>query len=409
MKKYITYVVIFIIGLSLGWVIFGGAEEQDSHDHDVEKTVAFWTCSMDPQIKLPEPGSCPICGMDLIPAENTETELSENQFIMTENAMALANIETTVINDEKGASSGLVLSGKINENENNSAVQTTHFAGRIERLYIKSEGENVKIGQLIALIYSPELVSTQGELLTALEMKNSQPELYSAVRNKLKLWKLSEAQINKIESTKEVITNFPIYANYSGVVTQKIVEEGNHVMEGQELYKVSNLNTVWAEFDAYEKQMSMIHIGDEISISLNADPSKKINATISFIDPILNSKTRTVIVRTELNNTDGTLKPGMFVKGTVASNEMNENDISVITIPKSAILWTGKRSVVYVKSDSVQPIFEMREVVLGNETNQSIEILSGLKNGEEIVSNGTFTVDAAAQLSGKKSMMNNNN
>ena len=178
-------------------------------------------------------------------------------------------------------------------------------------------------------------------------------------------------------------------------------------MEGQELYTISNLNTVWAEFDAYEKQLSSIQVGDEINITLNADPTMTYKANVSFIDPILNSKTRTVIVRTEMNNNEGKLKPGMFIKGLLSANETANTDL-VLTIPKSAILWTGKRSVVYVKINAEEPVFEMREVELGSETDDSVEILSGLKNGEEIVVNGTFTVDAAAQLAGKKSMMNNN-
>jgi Cu(I)/Ag(I) efflux system membrane fusion protein len=407
MKRYINYLIVLVIGLFLGWMIFGNLGGKDAHDHAGDSSVSYWTCSMDPQVNLPEPGSCPICGMDLIPSESLQgEELTSEQFEMTENALALANVETMVINKGSGAEKGLVLSGTIRENENTSAVQTTHFAGRIEKLFVKSEGEQVTSGQKIALVYSPQLVSTQGELLTALEMRSSQPELYRAVRNKLKLWKLTDAQIDQIETTREVITNFPIYANYSGVVVRKSVDEGNHVMEGQELYAISNLNSLWAEFDAYEKQLSDIKVGDVISISTNADPEDSFKARVSFIDPVLNSKTRTVTVRTELNNSTGTLKPGMFIKGVLDTNRTVSTTDSVITIPKTAVLWTGKRSVVYIRSVSDKPVFEMREVVLGSESNQQVEVISGLQQGEEIVVNGTFTVDAAAQLAGKKSMMN---
>jgi Cu(I)/Ag(I) efflux system membrane fusion protein len=406
MRRYINYLVVLIIGLFLGWLIFGNNSSKDSLEHDIEGSVSYWTCSMDPQVKLPDPGSCPICGMDLIPAESMQSELSENQFKMTKNALALANIETMVIKEGSISGIGIVLSGSIKENENNNAVQTTHFAGRIEKLFIKTEGERVTSGQKIALVYSPELVSTQGELLTALDMKISQPELYRAVRNKLKLWKLSDGQIDQIENTGEIITDFPIYANYTGVVIRKSVEEGNHVMEGQELYTISNLNTVWAEFDAYEKQVSAIKLGNDINITLNADPGTSIDSKVTFIDPILNSKTRTVIVRTELNNNDGNLKPGMFVKGLISSKDTEISTDLALTIPKTAVLWTGKRSVVYIKIDADEPVFEMREVELGSESNQQVEVLSGIKQGDEIVVNGTFTVDAAAQLAGKKSMMN---
>lgn len=407
-KQILVLIIILVLGIFLGKSIFSDSSEKD-HVHSEELVVEHWTCSMHPNIDLPEFGSCPICGMDLIPRTETDDGLSINSFKMSKNAIALANIETIVVGESSTLTSSLVLSGKIQENEKENAIQTAHFAGRIEKLYVSSTGETVNSGQLLALIYSPELVSAQSELLTALEMKSSQPNLYNAVRNKLKLWKLSEKQINKIESSKKVITNFPIYANVTGVVTMKMVEEGNHVKEGEELFRIANLNTVWAEFDAYEKQLSSIKKGDEIIITTNVNPSEEINAIVSFIDPILNSSTRTVTVRAELNNKKGTLKPGMFIKGVLKFKISNNITKAYITIPKSAVLWTGKRSVVYVKLKSEEPVFEVREVILGSEINGGYNILSGIKNGEEVVTNGTFTVDAAAQLSGKKSMMNKNN
>lgn len=406
MKKYIIYTAILALGILLGWIIFDNSPTTDSHDQMDESSVEHWTCSMHPQIDLPEIGLCPICGMDLIPRTETEDDLTSNVFKMSKNAMALANIETTIVGEDSTVAGNLVLSGKIRENEKGNAIQTAHFAGRIEKLYVNSTGATVKRGQILALIYSPELVSTQGELLTAFEMKSSQPNLYQAVRNKLKLWKLSESQINSIETTNKVINNFPVYANVSGVVTLKMVEEGNHVNEGEGLFKIANLSTVWAEFDAYEKQLSSIKIGDKITITTNADSNKEIESIISFIEPILNSNTRTVTVRAELGNTNGVLKPGMFVKGVLNTSRSKKSSNPIIMIPKTSVLWTGERSIVYVKPDKDQVKFELREIILGKEVYDSYEVISGLVNGEVIVTNGTFTVDAAAQLSGKKSMMN---
>ena len=361
---------------------------------------------MHPQIMQSEPGDCPLCGMDLIPAEVGAEGLEANQFKMSQNALALANIETTLISNNTNVVSGLTLSGKIYENEKTNSIQTAHFGGRIEKLFVNSTGEKVYQGQQLALIYSPQLVTAQKELLTALASKSEDLSLYNAVRNKLKLWKLSEKQINKIEESKEIIANFPVYANVSGVVTKKMVDEGHYVKEGQSLLMISNLTTVWANFDAYEKQLSLINEGDEISITTNANPNKEIKAKISFIDPILNTSTRTVVVRAELSNKNGELKPGMFVKGILYAKNVTDKNKILITVPKTAVLWTGKRSVVYVKKQGTEPIFELRSVTLGNEIGDSYEILEGLKTNEEIVTNGTFTVDAAAQLQGKKSMMN---
>jgi len=408
MKKYIIYIALLVTGLVLGSLIFNtNSNSQEKHNHETsEVNNQLWTCAMHPQIMQPEAGDCPICGMDLIPAETSAGSLSKNEFLLSANALALANIETSIVGSGSNENEGLVLAGKIQENEKTNVVQTSHFGGRIEKLFVNTTGEKVHKGQQLALIYSPELVTAQKELLTALENKNSDATLYNAVRNKLKLWKLSEGQINKIESSKTIITNFLIYANVNGVVTMKMVEEGNYVKEGQDLLMIANLKTVWANFDAYEKQLSLIKKGDEIRITTNANPNKELKATISFIDPILNTSTRTVTARAELNNSNGELKPGMFVKGILSSKSNPNNTKTIISIPKTAVLWTGKRSVVYVKKTGTEPIFEMREVTLGNERTNTYEILKGLKTNEEIVTNGTFTVDAAAQLQGKKSMMN---
>ncbi len=402
MKKYIIYIILLIAGIVIGKFVFSDATTE-IHTHETTAKTSMWTCSMHPQIMLPEAGDCPICGMDLIPAKKSSTELSSDQFRMSENAMALANIVTSKVSEGNSTDKSLQLTGTIEANEKTNAIQTAHFGGRIEKLYVNITGEEVRKGQRIALIYSPELVTTQQELITAMRMKASQPALYKAVRNKLKLWKLSEAQIQQIETSQKISTQFPIYASVSGVVTEKMIAEGNHIMEGGALFKVSNLNTVWASFDAYEKQLSSLKKGDEIMITTNARPNEKIPAKITFIDPVLNTATRTVAVKVELNNSDGKLKPGMFVTGILENTAAKS---TVITIPRSAVLWTGKRSIVYIKTFADEPTFEAREVTLGDATSESYEVISGLDTEDEIVTNGTFTVDAAAQLQGKKSMMN---
>ncbi|WP_417855534.1 efflux RND transporter periplasmic adaptor subunit, partial [Xanthomarina gelatinilytica] len=224
-NKIIIYIGILAIGLLLGWLLFGGSsKEETGHNHnEVTQTNQMWTCSMHPQIMQPEPGDCPICGMDLIPAEAGADGLTADQFKLTSNAMALANIQTTMVGNGSVENGIIKLSGKIAENEEANAVQVSYFSGRIERLNISFTGEVVRKGQLLATIYSPELYAAQQELITAASLKESQPALYKAVRNKLKLWKLSENQINQIEETGKVKENFPVYATVSGTVTEKLV------------------------------------------------------------------------------------------------------------------------------------------------------------------------------------------
>lgn len=410
MKRNIIYIGLAVVGgLLAGYLIFGYSPNDnmaEEHDHNAEMAAGqMWTCSMHPQIMQSESGDCPICGMDLIPTESGEDGLAMGQFKMTKNALALADIRTTKVGSGTPGDNTLKLSGTIEENEKAVATQASYFDGRIEKLFVNFEGEEVRIGQQLATLYSPELVSAQQELITAASLKESQPELYRAVSNKLKLWKLSKKQIEQIEESGQVRENFPVYANVSGTVSEIMVEAGDYVKKGSSLFKITNLSTVWAVFDAYENQVSLLKKGQNIDITTKSYPNKKFNAKISFINPVLNSSTRTIEVRTVLQNSKGELKPGMFIAGSLAL-PVNKKDNTMV-IPESAVLWTGERSVVYVKTDPNNAIFEMREIILGDAINGGYIVLSGLENENEIVTNGTFTVDAAAQLKGKKSMMNN--
>ena len=418
MKKNILSITIaVIVGLLAGWLIFGNSgtdaaavkdvsDMSDSHDHSGDNAKQMWTCSMHPQIMQPEPGDCPICGMDLIPAETSAEGLAMNEIKMTENAMALANIQTTIVGSAQASDDdGMIsLSGKIAENEENNAVQASYFDGRIEKLNVNYEGQKVNKGQLLATIYAPNLVAAQQELITAASLKESQPALYKAVRNKLKNWKLSDKQIDAIETSGSVRDNFPIYATVSGTVAEVIAKEGDYVKQGQPILRVSNLNSVWAEFDAYENQISNVKESQNIKIVTNAYPNKEFDAKVSFIDPVLNNATRTVTVRATLKNTEGLFKPGMFVNGKLKVLSESNNDL--ISIPATAVMWTGERSLIYVKTNPNEPVFEMREIVIANRNGEYFTVKEGLENGDEIVTNGTFSVDAAAQLQGKKSMMN---
>ena len=406
MKKYISYIGILAIGLLLGWVLFGGSSNTETeHSQDtVTETNQMWTCSMHPQIMQSEAGDCPICGMDLILTETSAELLNANEFKLSKNAMALANVQTSIIGNSASEPASIKLSGKISENEEAKVVQASYFSGRLERLNIASVGEEVRKGQILATIYSPNLIAAQQELITTSSLKKSQPALYEAVRNKLKLWKISESQIDQIVASGEVKQNFPIYANVSGTVSEKLVEQGDYVKQGQAVLKITNLNTVWALFDVYENQVELFKKGQDITVMTNVYPNKEFKNKVDFIDPTFNSASRTVNLRVVLNNRNRGFKPGMFVEGHI-ENTVSEKE-QLLMIPAMAILWTGERSVVYLKTDPNAPIFEMKEITIGKQLGEHYEVIDGLKNGDEIVTNGTFTVDASAQLQGKKSMMN---
>jgi Cu(I)/Ag(I) efflux system membrane fusion protein len=406
MKKYTIYLATLVVGMFLGWLLFGRAPNNETeHAHDTVKTTnQKWTCSMHPQILKPEAGDCPICGMDLIAAESSATGLMADQFKLTQNAMALANIQTSIVGNSKAEDRVIKLSGKIVENEAANVVQVSYFSGRIEQLNVRFTGEEVRKGQLLGTLYASKLYEAQQEFITAISLKKSQPALYKAVRTKLKLWKLSENQINEIETSGIVKENVPIYATVSGTVLEKLVVQGEVVKQGQPLLKIANLNTVWANFQVYESQLNHFKKGQEVLVSTNAYPNKVFKSKVDFINPILEVATRTVKLRVVLENESSIFKPGMFVEAKI--KEISSSRSSRLIIPTSAVLWTGERSVVYLKATADAPVFEMQEVKLGNRFGDAYEILEGLSIGDEIVTNGTFTVDAAAQLKGKKSMMN---
>lgn len=411
-KLWMYLAAALLAGFLVGYLIFGGSGQQagssgttsevgDDHTGEEQR----WTCSMHPQIMQPEPGDCPICGMDLIPAGTGVDELGPAQIRMTENAMALADIRTTRVGEGEETESGyLTLSGEIAEDQEAKTVQASYFDGRVESLGVHFEGQQIRKGQLLATLYAPGLVAAQQELLTAASLRESQPELYRAVRKKLKYWKLTDQQIAQIESSGTIQEFFPIHATVSGTVIEMMVAEGDYVKKGQPLARLANLDKVWADFDAYENQLEQFTKGQEISITTNAYPGREFKAEVTFIDPVLDPQTRTVTVRATLGNPEGLLKPGMFVTGRVAVKGRGANE--VLTVPASAVMWTGERSLVYVKTRADEPVFEMREVTLGNRVRDRFVIKSGLEAGAEIVTHGTFTVDAAAQLQGKQSMMN---
>ena len=198
--------------------------------------------------------------------------------------------------------------------------------------------------------------------------------------------------------------NFEVYATVTGTVIKKLVDQGDYVKQGQALFKIADLSSVWAIFDVYENQIKLFKKGQDITIRTEAYPGNQYKAKVSFIDPTLDQASRTLKLRVVLGNSKNEFKPGMFVEGNIMGASLI--DTKGVNVPSTAILWTGESSVVYIKTNPNEPIFEMREIQLGKDFGDNYEVLQGLNAGDEIVTNGTFTIDAAAQLKGKKSMMN---
>lgn len=411
-NKILHYTFILAFGLFLGWWIFGSSgEEYHQHSETVtEETI--WTCSMHPQIRQNEPGKCPICGMDLIPLSNNNQGVQNNfTYSMSPEAAALANVQTKKVTYNIPEYE-IRLTGKVFPDERKLVSITADFSGRIEKLFVDFTGQTVQKDEKLGTIYSPELVSAQKELLEAAKNKERNPSIYSAVKEKLRLWKMTEKQISDIESAGEVFTELDIYADVSGIVTKRNISTGDYVNKGDIFFEIADLSSVWIMLDAYENDLPWINLGSKVNFNVASLPGKEFSSTVTFVDPLINLQTRTASVRTETGNPGLLLKPGMFVnailKSTSSNLTMSRNSGSKsLMIPKTSVLWTGIRSVVYVKVPKAEsPSFEMREVILGPQAGNYYIVEKGLTEGEEIVVNGVFAVDAAAQLSGKHSMMN---
>ncbi|MFW6019202.1 MAG: efflux RND transporter periplasmic adaptor subunit [Bacteroidales bacterium] len=411
-KKYGIFTLLFVLGLVAGALIWSGgddesSEKQEAHEHEQdEASDTEYTCSMHPSVRQDEPGDCPICGMDLIPAEDESSEGTDIQdFEMTETAMKLAQVRTSEATAGVKAKT-VRMEGKIEADQSRVYSQVVHFGGRLEELDVSFVGQRVEKGQKLGSIYSPELVSAQRELLETSGFKYGSDEMLEAAKEKLRQWKLSDEQIENIIQSGEVKTEFDIRADVNGFVSKMKANKGDYLQQGDHLFEIADLSSVWVMLDAYERDLQWLHEGQNVELEVNAYPGKKFSATISFIDPFIDDEKRVAGVRAELNNDKMMLKPGMFVTGQLKATGKDASD--ALFIPKTAVLWTGERSLVYVQNREADKkhLFRMREITTGHTVGDSIIVLDGLQAGERVVSHGTFAVDAAAQLADKTSMMN---
>lgn len=405
-----TVIGLLLGGFILGWLFFGGPSVDEGSDieqhvedvHTDEDGEILYTCSMHPQIRSNEPGDCPICGMELIPMDEAG-EQDETIFTMTDAAVKLAEIQTTRV--ERGVPEQEIrLPGRVTTDERRVSSITAPFSGRIEELYVDYTGTYVEKGEELASVYAPEMISAQRELLLSARNRESQPEMYESVRRKLQLWGIPDSQINRIEASGEVTSQIPIVATQNGYVLNKNVSVEDYVEEGTVMYTVADLSRLWILFDAYETDLAAVEPGDSVQFTVRSHPGKTFQAEITWVDPFIDPKTRTAAVRAEVDNTDGTLKPEMLARGIVRGGG---NEGKQLLIPRSAVMWTGKRSLVFVRQTEADvPTFEPRLVTLGQRAGDHYVITAGLEEGEQVVTHGNFKLDSAAQLADKLSMMN---
>lgn len=395
--------------------------KETSSEADQPSEPDGYACAMNCVPPLEEPGECPICGMEMQPVYDDAPAQSEippeRQFVMTEEAYALANIQTTVV-ERKPAIRHIRLVGRLTVDPTLQRDISADVRGRIDELYADYVGDTVAKGEAIALFYSPELFKLQQEYLQIYRtsqssagasdrLQQSREQALVAARERLRIAGLTEPQIQELENTQEAKVRIALQSPIHGTVIQPPAEEGAYVRAGETIISIANLSRLWAEFKAYQPDLQWLAEGQPISFTSNAFPGQQWNCEIEYIDPLVRSQTRTTDVRVTIQNDNHQLKPGMYLEGNVESSLSNESP--PLIIPESAPLITGKRAVVYVViANQETPSFEGREIVLGPKTNDGYVVLEGLVEGEEVVTHGAFQIDSAMQISAKKSMMSRN-
>lgn len=416
---WIAIAAVTVAAFSFGLMVSGGGSAKVQTP--VVAKAEVWTCSMHPQIKLPKPGKCPICFMELIPLAGDDggDSLGPRQLRMSESSKQLAQIETTpVIRGD--ATQEMHLYGKVMADESRVAKVTARIGGRIDRLYVNTTGQSIRRGEKMIDLYSPELLSAQKELVQASAsiakvaqsnsdiLKSTAAATVAAAKEKLRLVGLTDEQIGEIADQGEASEQVTILAPSSGTVIEKMVAEGQYVEAGMDLFEIADLSQLWVVLEAYESDVPFLKIGDEVTFTTQAQPGEAFRAKVSFINPTLDPMSRTVAVRAVVDNSDRRLKPDMFVDATMIARGAQKSDAAQgsLLAPESAVLITGKRAVVYVQLPSDDgPLFEGREVELGPKVGGYYVIRSGLSEGEMVVTNGAFKLDSELQIQAKPSMM----
>ena len=478
MKKWIVYAICIITALLLiavGIAIGTSLPDNIPVKETIAKKKQIWTCSMHPQVKQPKPGKCPLCFMDLIPVKSNSSDDKEGStagLTLSPRAQKLAEVETALV-ERKSVSKTIKMIGVVEYDESKIAHITARMPGRVDILYVNYTGIAVRKGDHMVGYYSPDLYVAQKELLqsakalrrtqnlSASEDKNilkaitsprdiNEKALLRSIIKRLKLWGLTNTNIRTILKTGKVVDLVTLYAPIAGIVIHKNAFEGKYFETGDRLFTIADLSNVWIMLEAYEADIPWLHYGQKITFTTASYPGESFEGKISFIEPFLNPKTRTITLRVDAPNLSGKLKPDMFVNAVVYSKVSQsgkaiapdlagkwicpmhpvvikdksgkcdicgmplvkaeslgytkaESSEIPLVIPASAPLIIGDRAVVYVND---KPGHYYGQVVqLGPRTNNYYVVNAGLKEGDKVVVKGNFKIDSALQIQARPSMM----
>ncbi|MCB9796936.1 MAG: efflux RND transporter periplasmic adaptor subunit [Alphaproteobacteria bacterium] len=370
-----------------------------------DEATQLWTCAMHPQIRQRAPGECPICGMDLVPVGANADVVT-----LSPRARTLAGLRTTEVRRAPGASAELRLLGRVEAAETSLRAVTAWFGGRVDTLLVKQTGERVRAGQVIARLYSPEVYAAHQDLLAAARqleaLSGGTPsseaaarQALEAARRRLALLGFDEAELDAMARASEPTRSAPVRAAQGGTVLERLVTEGQTVQAGAPLLRLADLSEVWVQLDAFERDLPHLRVGQAVTLEVEALPGEVFAGRLDFIEPELDPVRRTASARVVVSDHDGQLRPGQFAEAVVSVEAAD----APLVIPATAPLFTGRRSLVYVEQEEGR--YAPRVVRLGARVGEHYPVLSGLVEGERVVSRGAFALDADLQIRGGASMM----
>lgn len=404
MKKFNPVAILaalLIISIALNIYFLVSAPSPGESGPQGSADGQLYTCGMHPEVIQENPGSCPICGMDLVPLHKEESPAGA----VSIDPVTLQNIGVTLAHVEKrDLSVELRTNGIVKVAEDAEYRVNPKISGWIEKLYVSRTGDFVRKGSPLLEIYSPELVAAQEEYLVAAqncrllegsgldEVSQDGQDLLQSARRRLELWDISTDQIEALEKTGEVKRTLVLHSPADGIVLHKNAIEGAAFKAGQDLFRIADLDPIWVEAQIYEHELPWIKPGDAVEVVSPYHPGEKRSGKIDYIYPYLDERSRTANVRIVLPNPNYDLRPDMYIDVNIHTEPLKD----VAAIPKNSVIRSGRRDVVFVLVGEGR--FAPREVELGVEAGRYYQILDGLKPGEAVVTSAQFLLDSEASL-----------
>lgn len=366
-----------------------GQPSGTTRDAQEEGEVAYYTCPMHPSVQQHGPGQCPICGMDLVPV--SQEALKSGVVIIDNFRRQRIGVRTGRV-VEAPMTRTVRAVGILEYDERRLAVATAKVRGWVRELEVDAVGDRVKKGQVLLTLYSPELWSAQVELLTAAGQNGRGSRLSSTARQRLRLFGIADRDIDALLRRGRPSEALPIRAETSGVVIEKSVVEGSPVDPMQPLLRIANLEQVWVKAQIFEDALALVEAGQEASVTLTYDPGRTYSARVDEVYPWVQESSRTGEARLVLDNASGELRPGMY-----ATVHLKARLGRRLQVPEEAVLFVGPERLVFVDigDDRLKPV----KVEVGHRAGGYYEVLSGLEEGDRVVTSGGFLVASESRLS----------